>query len=586
MDFEKYFNKMYKDIIDSYMYKYIGRDNIETSITSLRIENNDELTMYVYATVCINYYLYQDIEESGWFTVKCFVDLESVSNFKIIEVVEREDSVMKKYAINSKTLVPYICKNEYDEIANEILNKFFSKKELDDYINPTELAKRMGLVVKYRKLSIDNSIFGISCFKEAVINTYENMEENKEKFAEGTIIVDSDTYSGCGGFYSEGFTIVHECVHWYLHRKFMLLNNDLLNNLSCTEEGIIGNDYFKDSFKFMEYQANGIAARILLPNNKFKKDFDLLFNSLILNRGKIKSYEECINKISNQAKISKEAIKIRLIELGYNVDGIYHFVDSKQFLSYFHNDILKDDESYSISTFDILKLLFMNEKFDIFIHENNFIYVDNHLCINDPKYIDENYNLTEYALNNIDECCVLFKYEINNSSKMFKPSKCTMYRANSKGRDFYIKGFMANAELLNDRSGLIIEEHKKIDELLSRLKGKNIQEALRECREASNIGQYELGVYTNYSERTIREIETKEKRQVTKENILRISLALNLPKEAIYYLIELGGFSLNNSAQDNVVYILIINSMPGLTPNTIDDILVSNGQKPLFGKEK
>ena len=144
MDFEKYFIKTYKDIIDSYMYKKINRDNIETSITSIRIENNSELTMYVYATICIDYYLYQDVEESSWFTVKCFVDLECSSNFKVLEIVDREKPVMKKYSINSKTLVPYICIDEYDDIANEILRKYYYKEELIEYIDPTELAKRMG----------------------------------------------------------------------------------------------------------------------------------------------------------------------------------------------------------------------------------------------------------------------------------------------------------------------------------------------------------------------------------------------------------------------------------------------------------
>ena len=586
MDFEKYFIKTYKDIIDSYMYKKINRDNIETSITSIRIENNSELTMYVYATICIDYYLYQDVEESSWFTVKCFVDLECSSNFKVLEIVDREKPVMKKYSINSKTLVPYICIDEYDDIANEILRKYYSKEELIEYIDPTELAKRMGLLVEYRNISNDNSIFGISCFKDSIIKTYENMEEKEEFFSAGTIIVDRDTFSGCDGFYSVRFTIAHECVHWYLHRKFMLLNNDLLDNLSCTEEGIIGNAVFNDIFKIMEYQANGIAARILLPNFKFKNDFNLLFDSLVLRVGKLKAYEEGIKMISDRIKISKEAIKIRLMELGYNVDGICQFIDEKYSKSYLHNNNLREDESSSISTFEILRLLFINERFSSFLRENNFIYVDNHLCVNNQKYIDNNHNLTEYALNNINECCVLFKYEIKDNNKLFKPSKCTMFRANSKGRDFYIKDFVPHDKLLKDRNGLALEEQKKIDELIDRIRNKNIQDALRECREARNISQNDLGIISNYSERTIREIETKENRQVTKENILRIALGLNLAKDVIYYLIEIGGFSLNNNLQENVVYRLIIDSMPGVSISEIDTMLISNGQKPLFEKEK
>ena len=143
MNFELYFKNRYKDKIDEYMYEYIHREDFETSIKKLYIENDQEMTLYVYATIYVDYYEYQDIENKKCLTIKCFVDLENENNFEVIEIVEYEKPIIKNYTLDSQSLLPYIPNDKYDELANEIINHYFTKTELCNYIDAKTLAKKL-----------------------------------------------------------------------------------------------------------------------------------------------------------------------------------------------------------------------------------------------------------------------------------------------------------------------------------------------------------------------------------------------------------------------------------------------------------
>lgn len=582
--FDSYFKKTYKDCIDEQINYYIHRDDYETSITNLHIENKSELTMIVYATVYVNYYAYQDNEDKKCLTVKCYVDLDNKNNFKVLEIVEYEKSVIGSYYLNSKTLLPYISSDKYEKIAGEILNKYFTKEELKNYIDPKELAKRMGLRIQYHRLSSDKSIFGLTCFKDCYINLYDGGQEEKKYINKGTVIVDREAQSEYGGFSSKNFTITHECVHWYLHRKYFFLEKEILNYVSCGNEGIPSSiDAYKEDFAQMEYQANGIAARIILPFNLIKRDFDSLYDSFILTNNKIRTYEKCIDNISKKSSASRDAVKTRLKEIGYKVEGIFEYVDGRYLKSYLHEMKLNYDESYSLSEFDLLKLIMMNDEFRKYSANNNYLFIDNHLCFNDEKYITNDYQLTDYALDHIDECCILFKYKSLKNNKKIITNKCLLFRANSKGRDFYIDAFNPPVIITPNKGVSFIEEYKKIQNLLARIHNMDIHSALKECRESLRISQKELALKCNYSEQTIKEIENKSIRGVSIKNIIRLSIGMRLPKEITYKLLEIGNHSLDNEmSQESAIYRYIIEYMSNYSIEDIDMLLINYNQEPLF----
>lgn len=583
MNFELYFKNRYKDKIDEYMYEYIHREDFETSIKKLYIENEQEMTLYVYATIYVDYYEYQDIENKKCLTIKCFVDLENENNFEVIEIVEYEKPIIKIYTLDSQSLLPYIPNDKYDELANEIINHYFTKTELCNYIDAKTLAKRMKLNIQYHKLSSDGKVFGLTCFKDCNIYVYDNNIKKEINVQRGTIIVDREILSEYGGFSSENFTIIHECVHWYVHRKYFFFEYNLSKYVSCRDDGIISTiETYNDDYVKMEYQANGISARILLPYIKIKNDFNNLYDLLSVTNNKRQAYIKCIDSISNKSHVSREAVKIRLKEIGYKVEGIYEFVDGKYLKPYLHDNNYDFDESYSITELELLKLLLLNEKFSIFSKNNNLVFVDNHLCINNKKYITPNYELTDYALDHINECCVLFKYKTLNKKKC-NTGKYLLFRANSKGREFFVEEFKSPVTIIHNDDVSIIKEYEKSKVLLERIYNMDIQSALRECREALQISQRQLADYSNYSEQTIKNIETKPNRDISIENILRLSLGMKLSKDVIYRLLEIGNHSLlNEMSQLDALYRYILDYMSRDSVERIDKFLMKYNQKPLF----
>ena len=54
------------------------------------------------------------------------------------------------------------------------------------------------------------------------------------------------------------------------------------------------------------------------------------------------------------------------------------------------------------------------------LQSKDYLYVDGHVCLNNDKYLvrkDGITKLSEYALNNIDECCLKFEYIFNSNIK-------------------------------------------------------------------------------------------------------------------------------------------------------------------------
>ena len=72
------------------------------------------------------------------------------------------------------------------------------------------------------------------------------------------------------------------------------------------------------------------------------------------NSYKIRTYEKCIDNISKKSSASRDAVKTRLKEIGYKVEGIFEYVDGRYLKSYLHEMKLNYDESYSLSEFDLL----------------------------------------------------------------------------------------------------------------------------------------------------------------------------------------------------------------------------------------
>lgn len=160
-----------------------------------------------------------------WFTLRCRGDLDcGLSDLDIYDVLVYNSRNRQKRPL-SNALVPIIYKDNLEKEAEAFLRKYYKEALLQPmWVNPTELAKRMDLTVIPHRISEDLSVFGQIYFRETNAKLYDGdkAEEIEKHVLPGTIVVDpSVAFQRNLGAYNN--TIVHECVHWELHKKAFAL---------------------------------------------------------------------------------------------------------------------------------------------------------------------------------------------------------------------------------------------------------------------------------------------------------------------------------------------------------------------------
>ena len=132
-----------------------------------------------------------------------------------------------------------------------------------------EIVQSMGMKLFYAPL--EEGIFGKTYFGSEKVKVYTNIlqKEIVEIITEpGTMLINPDVYF----MYNIGTannTIIHECVHWDRHRRPFELQKLLTgecNHISCEiVEVYDGIPQDAPALKWMEWQANQLAPRILMP---------------------------------------------------------------------------------------------------------------------------------------------------------------------------------------------------------------------------------------------------------------------------------------------------------------------------------
>lgn len=227
--------------------------------------------------------------------------------------------------VETKSLVPIIPKDKFDEVATEFLEKYCPEAlEKPMPVPIMDIARRkMGLkIVPDFRLSEDFSVYGQICFTSGKVPVYikESDEYVDITVKRGTILIDPDTLLerniGC-----LNNTIAHECVHWFKHRNYhMYCNGAGITIKSSYNYPVQKLDDSKQAEwsddDWMEWQANGIAPKILMP----VQTVELAVRD-ILNSSAVPSPPRwwIINQLADFYKVSKISVEIRLQELGIDI---------------------------------------------------------------------------------------------------------------------------------------------------------------------------------------------------------------------------------------------------------------------------
>lgn len=487
-----------------------------------------------------------------WVLVCCTGTLEKkLNDFRIINVEDFVKGVPNKPL--SGDLIPYIRKNEYDKYATEFLKLYYPEALIEPQeINVNKLAEKMGLQIYSTSITRDKKIFGQVFFDDTVVPLYNKITDTYESYyikKDSIIIDDEATYLRSYG--SRNMTLVHECLHSYLHRKafqFAQIINSDLKYIQCQVDGVIKGEVKNSQTEWMEIQANGITPHVLMPYKPFKAETERILEEYDFNSSKpyLDIIEDVISTLSRKFGTTIYATRKRLIDIGFEpAIGAFNWIDDHYIRPYtFKKGTLTPTETYSISYKDVFhKLLASNSPIVIAFMRGDIQFVENHLIVNSDMYIKKNEKgdaiLTEYARYHMDECCIKFKYKSINGFSVGSELglMCYLCRDCTKEIEFDLTISKDLPSILKDPSfsSKYRIHRKNVNEVCNVISRMTFCEILNYLMEYLSIDVKELVYDSGLSDKTIRRylkpaIEGGNK-VPQKRTVIAILRALNLPME-------------------------------------------------------
>ena len=519
-----------------------------------------------------------DIEEDEvdkTFILTMSGDLENkLSNSKVLKV---EEAITKGYTnykdVLSGCMLPYLKNEELDDEATKFLNKYCPEALANPMPLPIDkLLKNMQITKYDAPLAI---AFGEAYFDKHTTDVYDDKKNKKTiEVDKKTILVDPDVQF-LRSFGSYNFTVVHECVHIEYHYKYFQLRKILdptLSYITCLdvkEPDALKTDDL-DARNLMEWQANALAPRILMPKNTFLRKYHELYSQVLADNKQMLAGDVMsvvIEKLADFYQVSRLAVKIRLIDLGIDTAaGTHNYINNKHYQNFsFKEKSLKKDQTYLIDFLNYVVESKKNPQLEKLSYEKKIVYVDGLVVINDPKYVhkddDKTNKLTDYALEHVDECAFVFDREIVNpeDKKDYIYSTCYLCHADT---GLEVKSKYNTGTANNKEKEEIANQQKNDNEdrqyWLTFMKGMpngNFQEIFMYM-----VEKLEDGAYWNVNVPNIHQIckathihhEAIEnfidgKSKLTKESVLRCCCGFCLYPDVAFYVLAKAGYDITNT---------------------------------------
>ena len=592
-----------KDVVLDYMTEKVKEN--KATLSDIEIQNVVHIEQVDDGAISFSVIVSCDIEHfisstgrvsftEKWLDVRCKVLLGvELTDFEIININEceqQEDSDNDKY---SGELVPIISRDAFENEATKFLEKYYPLALQEPVAVPIrKIAEDMGLsVIEDSLLSSELDIFGLVVFEDGNIKD-KNKNIVIRNAKRGTVLIDPRVYYE-RTLGTVNFTIAHECFHWYRHQPYHALmkmlgaNDELGKIIQCS----IGNNA-KDSEKWkavdwMEWQANGVAPHILMPTNTAKIKISELIGKYHIHFDGTDGYliEEMISELADFYGLSKQAVKMRIREMGYaKIDGAFTYVNGQYVTPFsFDASALSDNQSFTISSADLFKAYCLNKDFRKAIDTGRFVYIEGHVCLDNEKYIvhsDGQIKLTQYALSHIDECCFVF-------------DKGYSYESKYQGQKYYTQMMYKTPEQPNAQEySFELNAHNKI--LLSQIQGASksanamrlypgaFSETLVQLMKERKLSNKKLADASLVGERTIQRLRNDEEYPTTVQTVLGLCYGLKLSVPEAEMLVGKTDFNIKPTNPQNYAYRCALSACAENSIYEINEMLEACGYIP-FG---
>ena len=463
-------------------------------------------------------------------------------------------------AVLPDDLIPVISKKELDALAIRMINALYPRAS--EYANPisiNQVIRRLRLSVQDVHFDSDEDILAKIFFEKAstiIVDTATGIKHIIPVSA-GTILVNTPI----GKILDERIrnnTIMHEVVHWLLHRPAFLLAklwNREYTALACRRPGERAMQRHWTAIDRMEWQANALAPRVLMPDwaTHFIADNWLhRYNRLSPNL----RIERTIDRLSQHFDVSRQLAKIRMTELGYS--------DAKDAFAYY------EKRQHTVSFENATKELSRNNAFRSALESGIYAYVDNCFVLRDSKFIhradDGILHLTAYAKSRLDECTLAFA-----SRRVNRGMRYGMLRYCVEDESFIV-GTAVSASTFKKQTQTVAHILNSLPASFSetlcahmKRKGITVEQLAENCLQSSRtIGRYRNAPYP----------------AISLQGVVGLCIGLKLHPMLATDLIRKAGFTLTASPAHSAYQMLIL-TMSNSSIYECNELLVKMGMKPL-----
>lgn len=486
-------------------------------------------------------------------------------------------------------LVPFLSEEMLEHTAEEFLVKYCPQTLQDPMVVPVNgIINQMGLVVKTEKLP--DNIFGQIYFSDVQVSFYDDDGfQNNRQVGQGTILLNTE-FVNSRGQESVNFSFIHECVHWEKHRKYMyllqLMDQSTSNYIECPNSLEEMRSLSWD-FRRMEWQANNLAARILVPTSTAEKKFKQLLDEI---KGEQPTWreavvmEEAVKRLAKTYQVSNETAKYRVIQLGFEqAAGVLNYVDDGYAVPIsFAKGSLEAGQTFIASDAVIERALKKTELSEAY-EQQRIVHVQKMLVYNHSKYVvlngDGHYELTDYALDHTDECCMVFETKRNSNWQRAYYSDDVVLNRDFMADEFKevicdTRNKQNHAILENAAQGkVILEQLKEYMDIYKTLpsdfggtlkkhrtrKGDEIKELIKKNEsEYNKLTQEKLAERSILSPGSVGNYERSEKENVEFGTVLSLCVSLNLHPLFMIDLIKKAGYNLFNGSLVNAFYSYLV----------------------------
>ena len=494
------------------------------------------------------------------YVVDCYLDMRDGFSQLWIRCISPNWPTYQAEKAIPDTLIPDLPKAQLEATATKILRELYPAALRNAIAVPASaIARKLGLSVHYACIDADGEVLGKIFFEDST-TAVQDVPGGMSRIlnvARGTILVnhrpdgryDPRVYNN---------TIVHECVHWMLHRQAYQLqkaNDPQLTSIACRRSSALGRSREWTPQERMEWQANALAPRILMPEWSTRMLTDQWIRRMEKLDPKYRM-DRIVEKLSCHYEVSRSLARIRLIELGYP-DAELGYTAPTQF---------------EISYPDATQEFAQNPKFRDALATGAYSYVDQRFCLRNNRYInraeDGTLHLTAYAIAHPAECCIGFDVQ-----KRACWAIDGMLRDRGKVPQF--------AEAATEIQQLVktTQDVSRVLQSLPQSFGATLEAHMRR----KGVTQEQLAESSLITDRRIRTYCIDDQ-MVALPRVVALCVGLKLHPIFAFDLVKKAGYQFNQTS-DHVAYQMILLSMTQHSIFECNEYLNILGLKPI-GKEE